>query len=207
MNTSPTLAKASARPVKYDRKGTKRDRDLWNRLVNSRFGSDRPVLSGPESIKAARKLYRHATSKTWTGPTALTSGNRITWIRSGVLTVNPNWSRGNGGLREIIHAISHYAHRRLHPNDAPHSIRQARLEAKLAKFALRAGFLDGKLAAKPKAEKPKPEKPDPIRQRYQRMVNRRDKWAAELERSKRLLAKAEKERRAYERRHGERLKG
>jgi hypothetical protein len=32
--------------------------------------------------------------------------------------------------------MSHYCHWRLHPNDKPHSIRQARLEAKLAKFAV-----------------------------------------------------------------------
>lgn len=37
------------------------------------------------------------------------------------------------------------------------------------------------------------------------MVNRRDKWKATLERAERLLAKAEREVRTYERRHAEKL--
>jgi F0F1-type ATP synthase membrane subunit b/b' len=37
------------------------------------------------------------------------------------------------------------------------------------------------------------------------MVTRRDKWAAELERAKRLLEKARREVREYERRHAGRL--
>lgn len=205
MNTTPILAKASMRIVKFDRKGTKRDRELWDRLVNDRFGKERPVLSPEESIKAARKLYRHAMHKTWTGPVELTSGNRSTTVYRGVLRVNPNWVHGNGGLREIIHTLSHHCHRRLHPNDAPHSARQARLEGAMARFAVEHGFLDGKLATKTKVEKPEPAKTDPIKQRYARMVNRLSKWKAEMERAERLHAKAAKEVRAYERRHGDRL--
>jgi hypothetical protein len=43
-------------------------------------------------------------------------------------------------------------------------------------------------------------------QRYRRMVARRDRWADQLDRAKRLAAKAEAEVRAYERRHRDRLK-
>jgi hypothetical protein len=123
-----------------------------------------------------------------------------------VFFVNPDERRPSGrGLREIIHSISHYAHRHLHPHDKPHSIRQARLEAKLAKFAVdRNCWQDGKLKKPEVVEAPKV-KPDIIVQRYQRMVNRRDKWKGEFDRAKRLLAKAEREVRAYERRHKDRL--
>lgn len=188
--------------------GTRRDPELWDRLVNSRFGGEHPVLTAEESTKAAKRLYRVAMGKRWTGPIQLTSGNRYTWVKSGVLFVNPDrHAFRTRGLREIIHNLAHYAHARLHPNDAPHSARQARLEGRLVSYALRNGFLDGKLAPKPKPEpEPSAAKPDKVRQRYDRMVKRRDKWREELDRAKRLLAKAETECRAYERRHGERLK-
>jgi hypothetical protein len=147
--------------------------------------------------------------KAWPRKWALTSGRRYTWPRSGVFYVNPD-RRGfdNRGLRDIIHLMSHWCHRRLHPQDKPHSIRQLRLEARLTKFALDRRWHEGTLRKEPKVEPAKVEtpKPDKIVLRYRRMVSRRDKWAKEAERAKRLLTKAEREVRAYERRHKERLR-
>lgn len=177
-----------------------RDPGLWDRLVNERFGTDHPILSGQESIAAAKKLFRHATGKSFTGKIRLTSGNRYTWIRRGVMSVNPDkQERGARGLRALIHDMSHYCHQLKYPKDSPHSARQARLEGRLVEFALCRGFTEGALKKPPAPEKPKP---DVVQQRYARMVNRRDKYAKELERSKRLLAKAQREVREYERRHG-----
>lgn len=180
-----------------------RDPGLWDRLVNERFGSEQPILSGQESIAAAKKLYRHATGKSFTGKIRLTSGNRYTWVRRGVMSVNPDKVEAQArGLRALIHDISHYCHRMKNPRDSAHSPRQARLEGRLVEFALSRGFVDGAL----KKEQPPPKaKPDVVQQRYARMVNRRDKYAKELERVKRLLAKATREVREYERRHDERL--
>lgn len=195
------------------KKGPHRKRDTWDRLVNERWGGVKPVLSPEASLKAAKRLWRNAMGKPFPGKVELTSGRRHTWARRGVLYVNPDEPRGAGGLREIIHSISHMAHRRLHPGDAPHSIRQARLEGRLVTYAIRAGLADGRLEpkAKPPAEAPaeapavEPVKLDRVAVRYARMRKRRDKWAAELDRAKRLLAKAETECRTYERRHGARL--
>jgi hypothetical protein len=174
--------------------------------VNDKFAGSQPVLSGEASVKAAKLLYRRAMGKPFKGAVKLTSGNRRTWIRHGVLSVNPDERGldGSKGLREIIHSLAHYAHRRKHPNDAPHSARQAYIERDLVDYAIRSGWLEGKLEPKPK---PPAEKPDKVRQRYAAMVKRRDKWAAELDRAKRLHAKAAKECREYERRHGDRVKG
>lgn len=190
--------------------GTVRDRDLWDRLVNERFGSDQPILSPEEIVLAARKLYRHAMGKSFSGKVKLTSGRRYTWIRSGVLYVNPDKREpGARGLRAMIHDLSHYCHGRLHPDDAPHSRRQAQLEGRMAKFALQAGFVTGALK---RPERRTLAKPDKVQQRYEVMVSRRDKWAKaevraveEVNRSARLRDKADKEVRAYERRHGCRL--
>jgi len=196
-------------------------------MVNSKFNGVQPILSPEESLVAARKLYRHAFGKAFPGEVKLTTGNRYTWVRRGVLSVNPDKREGHTrGLRSIIHDLSHYAHSRLNPKDAPHSIRQARLEARLAKFALERGWHEGGLA-KPKPVPVQPEpveapvevvqpvapveakpakaKPDRVAERYRKMVARRDRWKAAAERATRLFAKAEAEVRTYERRHRERL--
>lgn len=184
-------------------RGTAREKDLWNRIVNDNFGGSQPILSGQESIAAAKRLYRRAMGKPFDGTVKLTSGNRYTWVKRGVMSVNPDKQElHTRGLRALIHDLSHYCHQRLHPKDAPHSARQAYLERDLAQYAIEQGFLEGKL--KSKAEPA--EKADPVKQRYQAMVRRRDKWAAELERAKRLHAKAVLEVKTYERRHGDRLK-
>jgi hypothetical protein len=189
---------------------TRRDHSLWDQRVNDLWGGLRPVLSAEESVKAARKLYRHAMGKAWPGKWAVVSGNRHSYPRRGIFNVNPDRRWGERGLRAIIHSISHYCHRRLHPGDKPHSIRQLRLEAKLTRFAVArwGAGAPPKIEVEPAAKieavvKPKP---DVVVQRYQRMVARRDKWARELDRAKRLLAKAEVEARTYERRHRDRLK-
>ena len=180
-----------------------RDPEIWDRLVNERFGTTHPILSEQESLLAAKKLYRHATGKSFTGKIKLTSGNRYTWVRNGVMSVNPDKREAQArGLRALIHDISHYCHGKMHPQDSAHSVRQARLEGKLVEFALSRGFTEGAL----KKEAPeKKAKPDLVCQRYARMVSRRDKWAAEFARAKRLLAKAEREVREYERRYAGRL--
>lgn len=190
------------------RSGTVRDPSLWDRLVNERWGGQSPVLSPDDSVKAAKRLYRHAMGRPWTGPVRVVTGNRRTWVRDGVLVVNPDEkSRGSrGGIREIIHSISHLAHYRLHPTEAPHSRRQVLLEGRLVTYALNAGWADGevrRLGPAPQ-EKPAPEpKPpvDKVVQKHARMVARRDKYRKELARIERLLAKAEREVRDYQRRH------
>ena len=181
--------------------GTKRDPEFWDRMVNDKFGGKQPVLSPEESVVAARKLYRHAMGKTFPGRVEVTSGNRYTWVRRGVLYVNPDKPEFHTrGLRSLIHDLSHYCHRRLHPNDAPHSVRQARLEAKLVRFALDRGWHEGALK---EVAKPLPKKLSPIErskrliQLEQRVKRRREEFA----RAQRLLAKAAKDHREYRAKH------
>ena len=185
---------------------SRRDHSLWDGAISDQWGGRRPILSPEESLAAARKLYRHATGKAWRGKWALVSGNRLTYPRNGTFYVNPDRVyNSERGLRDIIHLISHYCHRRLHPHDKPHSLRQLRLEARLTKFALERRWHEGALKATAKPIKAPAPKPDAVALRYRRMVSRRDKWKAEAIRATRLLEKAERELRAYERRHRERL--
>lgn len=182
---------------------TAREPGLWDRLVNDKFNGEQPVLSPDESVRAAKRLYKRAMGKPWLGAVKTVSGRRYTWVRGKVMSVNPDMPQRHArGLRAIIHDISHYAHSRLNPNDAPHSARQAYIERDLVDYAIQAGFADGALKSK---AKPKV-LADKVVARYNAMVNRRDKWAKEAERATRLLKKAEGEVRTYEKRHGERLK-
>ena len=189
------------------RSGTVRDPGLWDKLVNERWGGQQPVLSPEDSIVAAKRLYRQAMGREWTGRVQLTSGRRYTWVRRGVLYVNPDMPQARmRGLRAMIHDISHYAHSRLNPSEAPHSRRQVALEGRLVTYAINAGWGDGQVrrlgpAPKEKAA-PEPKPPvDKVVQKHARMVARRDKYRAELARLTRLEAKASREVRDYERRH------
>lgn len=184
------------------RRGTKRDRAVWDQLVNQRFGTEQPILSPEESVRAAKRLYRFAMGKPFPGKIELVSGNRYTWVRYGVMSVNPDRRESAcRGLRALIHNLSHYCHARLHPKDAPHSIRQARLEGRMAGYAVKYGFLDGKLKSK---AKPK-EKVDVVQSRYEAIVRRRRKWERTITKATKLRAKAAREQREYKRRHGARL--
>jgi hypothetical protein len=187
-----------------------RNPDLWEQHVNSKWNGEQPILSAEESILAAKKLYRHIMKKEPPYRIRITSGNRYTWVRRGVLSINPDKREMRcRGLRALIHDLSHWCHSRLHPGDSAHSKRQMIIERRMVAFAIKRDWGHGGLKKPEPAPKPEPEpkaKPDVVVDRYLKMVKRRDKWAADLERAKRLHAKAEKEARQYLNRNKERLK-
>ena len=53
----------------------------------------------------------------------------------------------------------------------------------------------------------RPAKPkrDPVKDRYQRILAREQTWESKLKRAENALAKVRRERREYERRHGDRI--
>lgn len=176
--------------------------ELWDRLVNSKWPKDAPVPTPDEAVRGARRLMRVALGRKWSGQIKATTGNRNTWVRRGVLYVNPN-ERPRGGWPEIVHGIAHFAHMRRYPNDRPHSDRQAYIERDLVDYVLAHGFLTGALKSK---AKPKPPR-DLVAERYARMVKRLAKWEAKLLRAENAVVKLQRQIRTYERRHGDRVKG
>jgi hypothetical protein len=176
---------------------------LWDRLVNSKWPHSMPIPNEKEAIAGAKRLYKKAMGRPWRGAVKVTSGNRHTWVRRGTLVVNPNEVRwnGSGGWAEIVHSISHYAHWRLNPKDAPHSSKQSYIERDLTDYVIAQGWLEGKL----KRPKHDASKKDIVSERYQRILARETIWEKKFKRAKNALAKARRERRAYEARHGERI--
>ena len=182
---------------------------LWNRVVNSKWPSNMPVPTDQEALSGARRLYKKATGKRWTGKVKITRGNRHTWIRwdgdvdgsrrnqVDTLFVNPN--KFGRGWREIVHSIAHLAHHELNYNDRPHTHKQLYIERDLTDFVLASGWLNGKLKAPAKA------KPDVIAIRYNRMLARKINWTKKLKRAQNAVRKIDKEIKDYERRHADRV--
>lgn len=169
--------------------------------VNKVWPQDAGAPTPAEAITAAKILYRVAVGRKFRGPFKLTSGNRYTWVYRGTLRVNPNRRGWYRGWKALVHDLSHLCHRRLHPDDRPHSDRHAYLERRLAEYVVSHGWLDGKLKRK-RTEKPAR---NLIGERYGRIVARERRWQAKLRRAQNALKKVRRERRDYERRHGERL--
>lgn len=125
----------------------------WNRLVNNKWPADVPKPSPQEAITGAKRLYRRGMGRPFRGKVRITSGNRYTWVRRGVMYVNPE--HGWNGFRGIIHLLAHYCHSRKN-GGRPHSYKELEMEKDLTNYAIAHGFHLGKLKSKPRPAKPKP---------------------------------------------------
>lgn len=127
----------------------------WYERANSVWPDEIPELTMPEAIRAARRLWRYATGKTWGGKVEpVTARNQYTWFRYNTLYVNNNkieYVPGHGkigGWRTFVHDLGHcidYWTGNRRKAGRPHSKQHARLEARLAKQVIRRGWLEGKL--------------------------------------------------------------
>jgi hypothetical protein len=112
------------------------DGELWPSVV--------PLLTGPEAVRAARRLWRFAMGATYSGNVVVTSGNRHTWTHwqgnALELRVNPDQ-----GWRHFIHDLSHLFVTRANPGIKPHTTFHARFEKRLVREVVKRGWLDGRL--------------------------------------------------------------
>lgn len=152
----------------------------WNRLVNSKWSAlgNIPDPTPEEAISGVKRLYRKAMGRPWGSKIKVTSGNRHTWVRRGVLFVNPE-----EGWREIVHLIAHYADMRLNPTTRPHSSKELYLERDLTDFAIAKGFHLGALRPK---QKPAIDKAAVT---YERLLKRERAWNSKLKRAQNALRK------------------
>jgi hypothetical protein len=183
-------------------------RTQWYTRVNASWPEKTPAVTAPEAIRAARKLYRFVTGNTLGNPITVTSGNRYTWMRRGVLYVNPD-----GGWHRLIHDLSHWLHGRVNVGNKPHDKTHARLELRMRKEALKRGWLGGALADRPPVPATAPETaqdalaiieapkapPSAREHRYERTIAGIKRWQAKEKRAKTALKKLVARRRYYER--------
>lgn len=123
----------------------------WYRRVNAAWPTEVPALTGEEAIKAARKLYRFGTGRTFKGSMRLTSGRRYTWIRRNVFSVNPE-----RGWKDLVHLISHLPAVGVNSHNKDHAL----VELRMIKEVVKRGWLDGRLKGVPKPEPAAPSKQD-----------------------------------------------
>jgi hypothetical protein len=163
-------------------------REYYEMYVNPLWPNPLPKLTGVEAERAAKRLYRHVFKKAWTGPIKVTSGRNYSYIRGGVLRVNPD-----KGWAELVHNLSHSFAYRLDRTTKPHSYPHARLERDMVQYVIDQGWLDGKL--KP-AEKVQPSAQEV---RYQRTLESIKRWDAKLRRAENALKKLAAKKKYYER--------
>jgi hypothetical protein len=151
--------------------------------------------SPQEAMAGARRLYRLAFKKPFKGEVKLTSGRRYTFIRRGVMYVNPDqdtW-QGGGGWHEIVHGLSHYASARLYPNARGHGSQHASVERDMIEHVVASGWLDGKL------RRPEKAKPDLKTVRHARVLASIRRWETKLKRAETALRKLKRQKAHYER--------
>lgn len=146
-----------------------------------------------EAMSAAKRLYRIAMGKPFRGKVKPTNGNRHTWVRGGVLYVNPD--RRKGGWHELVHAISHLAARRLYGE--AHGPRHAWIERQLIDHVVTNGWLDGKLRRPGKIVVK--DSAAAIRSKLTTITSKTKRWQTKAKRAKTALAKLERQRKYYER--------
>lgn len=172
------------------------------------------VPTAQEAVTACRRLYRFAMGRPFRGKVRVTSGNRRTWIRRGVLIVNPDEGvryaqdpdpesglvtgqryRG-GGWHEIVHSMSHYCANRLYSRKVRgHSSQHAFLEKQMIEKVVSSGWLDGALKRPDRPAKPKP---DVRLIRRDRVLARIKRWQARQKRAETELRKLRQRARYYE---------
>jgi len=157
-----------------------------------------PELTAQEAVSAAKRLYRLVMKHSFRGPVVVTSGNRYTWKYRGELRVNPNRRNAlHPGWHDMVHTLSHYCHRRLHPSHKPHDGRgtHAFIEKTMIEHVVNSGWLEGKLK-RPERTTPKVDMPDKNRKQVLAGIKR---WEAKIRRAQNALRKLHKKRKYYER--------
>jgi hypothetical protein len=141
-----------------------------------------------EAVSAAKRLYRFALKKPFRGKIKMTSGRRYTWIRRGVMYVNPD-CRGQG-WHELVHDLSHLFTHRLFPNAKGHGPQHAFLEKEMIAHVVNSGWLDGKLRSKVREKPPR----DVHAERLARLDASTKRWTTKLRRAETALRKIARQR-------------
>jgi len=149
-----------------------------------------PALTEQEALSAAKRLFRLGMGKAWTGKLQITSGNRYTWIRRGILYVN-----ASRGWHHLVHDLSHLVHHRRHPGQSGHHVTHAEYETKLIQVVVSKGWLEGGLRRAAAVV-------DKKAVAHQRVLARIETWERKKKRADNALKKLYRLKANYEKRQG-----
>lgn len=145
--------------------------------------------------KAVKAMWRKEMGRKFPYKIKEGSGNRYTWVRGSVLTINTS-----RGWANIVHDFGHWLGYRKNFN-RPHCADHAIMEYRLVKFVLDKGYIAESRESLTAVKKPR----DLVVERYQRMLKRETEWAKKAKAAETYLTRVQREIRKYERVHGERL--
>ena len=108
----------------------------WYRRVNAEWPANLPALDAETAIITARKLWRFVHGSTLDRDAVIvTSGRRYTWMRRGVMYVNPD-----RGWHNFVHDLSHLFHQHT-SRERPHGATHARMEIRLIREVIKRGLV------------------------------------------------------------------
>lgn len=166
-------------------------RKFYEQHVETQWSDKLPQLTEVEAERAAKRLYRFVFKKACKLKVVITSGRNHSYIRNGVLRVNPTQ-----GWDNLVHGLSHSFYRRLHPGAKPHSGQHGSLERHMIQHAIASGWLDGKL--KPVSNK---QPTDEQLVRYERVLASMGRWESKAKRAENALKKLATKRKYYEKKY------
>lgn len=171
--------------------------------INCAWPDPMPVPTPREAVHGTKRLLRHMFALASAEGIAcdygryvkgrrfkVTSGRRYTWCRRGTWMVNPN-GRHFGGWQDIVHCISHWAHRRFWPGEKPHGVRHVWIERELTAYAIEHM---SRWAVATAGEKIKP---DPKAVRAASVAARLKTWERKKARAETALRKLRRQARYY----------
>lgn len=161
----------------------------WYQRVNDAWPADIPELTADEATRAARKLFRFATGRTFTGQVRITSGQRFNRIARGTIYVNPQGYRPYKGWVALVHDLSHY----LKP--CRHGGEHARFELRMIKEVIKRGWLTGVLRSVTVAATPD----DKRAQKIARLEARLKSWETKQRRATNAIKRITKSLKYYQR--------
>lgn len=169
----------------------------WYKRVNATWPDEVPAPTPIEATRAAKKLYRFAMGRKFTGKIKVTSGNRFTWINNHIMYVNPKGQqRGGFGWKGLVHNLSHWAAHQLNDDCRPHSGAHARLEIRMIKQVIKRGWLKGALL-KPVTDAPPIDANERKRteraKQYVSVLRRLETWEAKHRRAVNALKKLDRQ--------------
>ncbi len=157
----------------------------WYRRVNETWPETVPELTEIEAVRAAKKLYRFATRRTFFGKIDVASGNRRNYGNAFEMRINPS-----RGWKNMVHELSHELY------FGPHGGEHARGERRMIREVLTRSWLNGALKDKPKPEKPAV---PPRERKYQSIVKRLESWQRKQRRAENACKKLARQMKRMER--------
>lgn len=163
----------------------------YAQYVDAKWPKALPKLTAIEAERAALRLYRLIFKKKCPYPIKVTSGRNYSYIRNGVLRVNPD-----KGWAELVHTLSHSFFLRKARGEKPHGYPHARLEKAMVEYVVAQGWLDGKLQPKSRTGKVVL---TAQQVRYQRTLDSIARWESKQKRAENALKKLLAKKKYYER--------